>query len=313
MGREEWLMMKELERRALEVRNFNRFYTNIVGLIDQTILDSPYSLAEARILLEIDIASQCTASDLTKLLRIDPGYLSRILSKFTQDMLVIKSQSSTDGRVQVLSLTDKGRHIIHKLYNDSTIQASKILEKLTDEEQQNIISHMVAMRSILDKQQDKTLIIRTLKPGEAGYIAYRHCVLYEKEYGLGGTFERYVLDSLTKYIDEQPEGEVWVAEHSGRIVGSIAIVRTDQSSAQLRWFLIESEYRGTGLGRQLMTIAMDYCKQKKFSEVYLWTFQDLKAARHLYKNFGFIPTEQVESNTWKSGLVEERWDIVFGN
>lgn len=306
-------MIREIETRALEVRKFNRFYTNIIGLIDKTILDSPYSLAEARILLEIDTAGQCTASDLTKLLQIDPGYLSRILSKFTQDRLVNKARSAVDGRAQVLSLSDKGRHTIHKLYNDSTIQASKILEKLTDAEQQDIIGHMVAIRSILDKQPDKTVIIRTLKPGEAGYIAYRHCILYEKEYGLGGTFEQYVLDSLTKYINEQPEGEIWVAEHNGRIVGSIAIVRTDERMAQLRWFLIEPEYRGTGLGRQLMTIAMDYCKQKKFSRVYLWTFQDLKAARHLYKSFGFSLTEQVESNTWKSGVVEERWDIVFNN
>lgn len=306
-------MTKEIEKRALEVRNFNRFYTNIIGIIDQTILDSPYSLAEARILLEIDIADQCTASDLTKLLQIDPGYLSRILLKFTQGKLVIKSKSSTDGRAHMLSLTDKGRHTIHKLYDDSTMQASKILEKLTDQEQQNLISHMAAIRTILDKKQDKNFIIRTLKPGEAGYIAYRHCVLYEKEYGLGGTFERYVLDSLTKYIDEQPEGEVWVAEHNSQIVGFIAIVRTDESAAQLRWFLIEPKYRGTGLGRQLMTIAMDYCKQKKFSQVYLWTFQDLKAARHLYKSFGFIPTEQVESNTWKRVLVEERWENVFSD
>lgn len=303
--------MKEIEKRALEVRNFNRFYTNIIGLIDKTILDSPYSLAEARILLEIDIAGQCTASDLTKLFQIDPGYLSRILSKFAQDKFVLKSQSSTDGRAQVLSLTDKGRHIIRKLYNDSNIQASRILEKLTDEEQQNMISHMVAIRSILDKQQDKTFIIRTMKLGEAGYIAYRHSILYEKEYGLGGTFEQYVLDSLTKYIDEQPEGEVWIAEHSGRMVGSIAIVRTEEKTAQLRWFLIEPEYRSAGLGRQLMTIAMDYCKQKKFSRVYLWTFQDLKAARHLYKSFGFRPTEQVESNGWRNGVVEERWDMVW--
>lgn len=306
-------MLKKIEQRALEVRNFNRFYTNIIGLIDQTILDSPYSIAEARILLEIDTVDQCTASDLTKLLQIDPGYLSRILSKFTQDGLVTKLQSLTDGRAQVLSLTDKGRHTIHKLYDDSTLQASKILEELTDEEQQNLIDHMSAIRSILDKQQNKIFIIRTLKPGEVGYILYRHCVLYENEYGLGGTFERYVLDSLTKYIDEQPEGEIWVVEQGGQIVGSIAIVRADEGTAQLRWFLIEPKYRGTGLGRKLMTVAINYCKQKKFSQVYLWTFQDLKAARHLYKNFGFTPTEQVESNTWKSGLVEERWDMVFSD
>ncbi len=306
-------MIKELEKRALEVRDFNRFYTNIIGLMDKTILDSPYSLAEARVLLEIDTAGQCTASDLTKLLQIDPGYLSRILSKFTQDKLVIKDRSSVDGRAQVLTLSDKGRQTIYNLYNESTIQASKILEKLTNEEQKELIGHMVAMRNILDKKQDKTYIIRTLNPGEAGYIAYRHCVLYEKEYRLGGTFEQYVMDALTKYLNEQPEGEVWVAENIGRIVGSIAAVSTEEGIVQLRWFLIEPEYRGSGLGRQLMKTAMEYCKRKKFRQVYLWTFQDLKAARHLYKSFGFSLTEQAESDTWKSGVVEERWDMVLNN
>ena len=306
-------MRKEIEKRALEVRNFNRFYTNIIGLMDRTILDSPYSLAEARVLLEIDDASQCNASDLTKLLQIDPGYLSRILSKFTKDKLIVKSQSAVDGRAQVLTLSDKGRQAIHKLYAESTIQAAKILEKLTDEEQKELIRHMVIVRNILDKKQDKTYIIRPLKPGEAGYIAYRHCVLYEKEYGLSGTFERYVMDALTKYIDGQPEGEVWVAENNGRIVGSIAIVSTEEGIAQLRWFLIEPEYRGVGLGRQLLATAMEYCKRQKYKQVYLWTIQDLKAARHLYESFGFSVTEQSESDTWKSGIIEERWDMILNN
>ena len=306
-------MIKEIEKLALEVRNFNRFYTNIIGLMDKTILDSPYSLAEARVLLEIDTASQCSASDLTKWLQIDPGYLSRMLSKFTKDKLMIKTRSTVDGRAQVLMLTDKGRQTIHKLYSESTIQASKILEQLSDEEQKELISHMVAVRNILDKNHGKTYIIRTLKPGEAGYIAYRHCVLYEKEFGLGGIFENYVMDALTQYIAEKPEGEVWVAENNGRIVGSIAIVSTEEGIAQLRWFLIEPEYRGVGLGGQLLATAMEYCKRQKYRQVYLWTFQDLKAARHLYKSFGFSLTEQSESDTWKSGVVEERWDIVLNN
>jgi hypothetical protein len=76
---------------------------------------------------------------------------------------------------------------------------------------QNLINHVVAIRDIMDSQKSKDVTIRTQKPGDAGYIAYRHCVLYEKEYGLGGTFEQYVLDSLVKYIEHRSEGEIWVA------------------------------------------------------------------------------------------------------
>ncbi|MDU2065637.1 MAG: helix-turn-helix domain-containing GNAT family N-acetyltransferase [Sporomusaceae bacterium] len=301
--------MKKIEKYAQEIRKFNRFYTNLSGLMNQTILGSSYSLAEARILLEIDSASQCTASDLAKGLHIDSGYLSRILLRFTRDKLLVKAKSLTDGRAQLLSLTEKGLEVIHKLYEDSTAQACKILETLTEEEQEKLINHMAAIRNLLDKPEQKTYIIRNMKYGEAGYIAHRHCVLYEKEYGLTGSFEKYVLDSLTKYIDEQPEGEVWVGEDNGQIIGFIAIVSTGENEAQLRWFLLEPEYRGAGLGRQLMKTAIDYCKQKNFRHVFLWTFQELCAARHLYKNFGFTLTEQVASTTWKKDLVEERWDL----
>jgi GNAT superfamily N-acetyltransferase len=163
----------------------------------------------------------------------------------------------------------------------------------------------------MGSQVGKDIIIRTQKPGDAGYIAYRHCILYEKECGLEGTFEQYVLDSLVKYIEHRSEGEIWVAEYNGQIVGSIGIVSTDKNTAQLRWFLIEPEFRGIGLGKQLMTIAVDYCKQKKFSLVVLWTIQELKVAHHLYSNFGFMPVAQVENNTWKRGVVEERWELFI--
>lgn len=121
----------------------------------------------------------------------------------------------------------------------------------------------------MSSQEGKDVVIRTQQPGDAGFIAHRHCILYEKENGLSGSFEQYVLDSLAKYLEHRSEGEIWVAEYNGLIVGSIGIVSTDKSTAQLRWFLIEPEFRGIGLGRQLMTITVDYCKQKKFSRVFL--------------------------------------------
>src|SRR5690606_25167601 len=109
-------------------------------------------------------------------------------------------------------------------------------------------NHMVTIKDIMDSLKGGDITVRTQKPGDAGYIAYRHCVLYEKEYGLCGTFEQYVLDSFVKYFELRSEGEIWIVEYNGRIVGSIGIVSTDRSTAQLRWFLIEPEFRGKGLG-----------------------------------------------------------------
>lgn len=304
-------MEKSVKSRALEIREFNRFYTNIIGLVNKTVLGSPYSLAEVRVLLEIDSAGQCTAKDLTKLLQIDPGYLSRMLNRFIKDDLVVRSKSLTDGRAQVLSLTNKGRDTFQKLSEESTIQITKILEHFPNSDQEKLVRSMKVANAILSQEAGDPIIIRTHKPGDVGYIAYRHGVLYEKEYGLDPIFERYVFASLADFINNPSVGEIWVAEAYGEIVGFVAIVKSDEENAQLRWFLIEPEYRGRGLGHRLLNEAMLYCKRKKIKHVFLWTFAELAAARHLYSSIGFVRTEEEKNETWKSGLIEERWDLTL--
>jgi GNAT superfamily N-acetyltransferase len=169
---------------------------------------------------------------------------------------------------------------------------------------------MNARKDILSRQGGGEVVIRTGKPGDLGYIAYRHAVLYEKEYNLDPVFETYVLDSLLKYAKSSQEGTIWVAESNGQIAGFIAIVGIDGETAQLRWFLIEPEFRGIGLGRRLMTIAMDYCCDKKYKKVFLWTFHGLDTACHLYKTHGFVLTEQVRNDSWNKGVMEERWELT---
>lgn len=304
-------MAGNIKLRAAEVREFNRFYTNIIGLINQTVLDSPYSLAEVRVLLEIDKSSRCTAADLTSLLQIDPGYLSRILTRFIKEKLVVREKSVTDGRVYVLSLTDKGREVFGRISETSTRQVIQILEELPGFQQDKLASYMRGIQNILSNQGRSEVAIRMGKPGDLGYIAYRHGVLYTEEYNLDPVFERYVLESLMKYADSRQGGEIWVAEADGQVVGFIGLVRIDEETAQLRWFLIEPEFRGIGLGKQLITAALDYCRQKKYKKVFLWTFQGLDVACHLYKSFGFIPTQQAENNIWKQGIMEEKWDLLL--
>lgn len=303
-------MKKEIEARALEMRSFNRFYTHIIGLVNQTILESSYSLAEARILLEIDRGKECTAADLIDSLQIDGGYLSRIIKKFVRGQLVQKEKSSADGRIQVLSLTKEGREVVRKLYQDSTDQAGQILEKLPEISQAELIQHMRQIRNLLNPKEQQ-INIRSPKEGDLSYMAYRHCVLYKREYGLDGVFEKYVLEGLYKYLEEKPIGKIWVAECEGEIIGSIAIVGSDDKEAQLRWFLIEPEFRSSGIGRKLMEEAIHFCMKKGFQKVFLWTFTDLKAARHLYHSFGFALVEEVPNDIWRSGLIEEKWEKSF--
>ncbi len=151
--------------------------------------------------------------------------------------------------------------------------------------------------------------IRTRRPGDAGYIVFRHGVLYEREYELDQVFEKYVLAGLLAFLENPAGGEIWLAESEDRIAGFIALVRIDLQTAQLRWFLIEPEFRGCGLGRRLMDTLMAFCRQQGYQHIFLWTFQGLDAATHLYEQYGFRLTEEKPNNTWKNQLTEQRWDL----
>ncbi len=155
------------------------------------------------------------------------------------------------------------------------------------------------------------ITIRNRQPGDLGYVAYRHAVLYSREYALDPIFESYVLESLLPYARNPQGGKLWIAESEGRIAGFIAIIDINSETGQLRWFLIEPEFRGRGLGQRLMACAMEYCREKIFRQVYLWTFHGLDAACHLYENHGFALTESIPNDTWKQGIVEERWELTL--
>ncbi len=302
-------MDRNSEEFVAEIRDFNRFYTNFIGLVNRNILKSPYSLAEVRVLLEIDAAGRCTARDLTRKLDIDPGYLSRMLSRFTKNGLVEDSVSPSDGRAKILSLTDKGRDTFRQVSSESSRQVASILGELPEKDWLRLINSMRSIRSILSHGNNREISIRTHRIGDLGYIIYRHAVLYQEEYGLGPVFEDYLLEGFLAFSRSEQPGTIWIAEDGDQIVGSIAIAGIDSETAQLRWFLIEPEYRGVGLGRRLMTVAMDHCRDKGYRKVFLWTFSDLHAARHLYKEYGFQITEEHPNDSWKPGIVEERWDI----
>ena len=304
-------MDRKIEEFVAEIRDFNRFYTNFIGLVNRNILQSPYSLAEVRVLLEIDAAGQCTARDLTRKLDIDPGYLSRMLSRFTKNALVEGSMSPSDSRAKILSLTDKGRETFRQVSRESSRQVARILEKLSETDRKKLVGSMRSIKGILSNRKDKEITIRNHRIGDLGYITYRHAILYQEEYGLGPVFEEYLLEGLLAFSRSEQPGAIWIAENGDQIVGFIAMAGIDSETAQLRWFLIEPEYRGIGLGRRLMTVAMDHCREKGYRKVFLWTFSDLLAARHLYKEYGFHVTEEHPNDSWKPGLVEERWDIAM--
>lgn len=135
-------MSKEDELIIAEVRNFSRFYTNILGLLNQSLLDSPYSLTEVRVLLEIDRITECTANTLIQKLNIDRGYMSRILNRFVADELITRKNSSLDGRVLILFLTPVGKCILSNLEEKSINQIQGLINNLSSVQKEKLVESM---------------------------------------------------------------------------------------------------------------------------------------------------------------------------
>jgi GNAT superfamily N-acetyltransferase len=154
--------------------------------------------------------------------------------------------------------------------------------------------------------------IRTsLLPGDIGYLVQLHGFLYEKEYGFDKTFEAYVARGLADFIltPDPDKGCVWLAESEGIIIGSIAIVKISENEAQLHWYLVLPGFRGSGLGKALISIALEYCRETNFKSVFLWTTSELTAAAHVYTTSGFRKTEQITHVIWGKMVTEERYNL----
>lgn len=152
-----------------------------------------------------------------------------------------------------------------------------------------------------------------LLPGDIGAITRLHGVLYAREYGWPTMFEAYVAQGLAKFAldNDAVLDRIWIAELEGDVIGSIAIVHTTVSTAQLRWFLLDPCGRGIGLGRRLLEAALAFCREAGFDSVFLWTVRGLDAAIHLYHSAGFELTEEHPSDAWAAGVVEQRYDLTL--
>jgi GNAT superfamily N-acetyltransferase len=150
-------------------------------------------------------------------------------------------------------------------------------------------------------------------PGAIGRIAELHATYYHRYWGFGLFFEAKVAMDLSQFLGrfDQTRDGFWTVCLNNRVEGSIAIdgIRAPTDGAHLRWFIVSSEMQGRGLGNQLMKEAISFCKERNYSRVYLWTFDGLHAARHLYEKFGFKLIEQNEGTQWGKKVIEQKFEL----
>lgn len=286
--------------RAAIVRNFNRFYTKQIHVLQEGILDSDLSLTEARILFEIAHREKPTAKEIADELALDAGYLSRIIHRFSANGWIEKHRAG-DGRQRNLSLTTAGRELFSSLDQRSHQEASAMLRKLPASDQSRLITAMKTIESILEPQAAAPYVLRTHRPGDIGWITHRHGALYAQEYGWDEKFEALVAGIAAKFIENfDPKRErCWIAEQEGNIVGSVTLVKKTDQIAKLRLLYVEPCARGLGLGRHLVQECIRFAREAGYRKVTLWTNSMLLAARRIYEKEGFrlVKTEG-DFETW---------------
>jgi DNA-binding MarR family transcriptional regulator/GNAT superfamily N-acetyltransferase len=299
--------------RALAVRRFSRFYTRQIGVLHEGLLDSSFSLTEARVLYEIACRDHPTAAAIGRDLGLDAGYLSRILRRFEARGLVTKARSSHDSRRSDLLLTEGGRKAFALLDGRSQEEALTLLGGLPEQEQSRLVAAMETIEDLLAAGRTNHVpwTLRPHRPGDMGWIIHRHGELYAQEYGWDETFEALVAEIAASFIREfNPARErCWIAEQGGAIVGSVFVVRQSDDTAKLRLLYVEPWARGLGIGRRMVDECIRFARDAGYRRMTLWTNNVLVAARKIYVHAGFRLVKAERHRSFGHDLVGEQWDL----
>jgi len=290
------------------VRRFNRFYTRHIGVLHEHLLDSEFSLTEARLLYELSHREGVTASDLRRELGLDAGYLSRVISGLEKKGLVARVRSSADARVAELQLTRKGRASFVPLDDASRSDVMTILEGLSAPEQRQLVEAMSQIEALLG-DREPGYVLRDPRPGDMGWIVHAQSVLYAQEYGWNAEYAALVAEIVAKYLREfDPERErCWIAERLGKVVGSVFVVREDDATAKLRLLYVDPSARGLGLGNRLVDECLRFARGVGYRRMILWTNSVLADARRIYERAGFRLVEEKPHHMFGKDLVSQVW------
>ena len=296
------------------IRRFNRFYTRQIGVLQEHLLQSQFSLTEVRVLYELAHRENVTAKDLCRDLGLDRGYVSRMLQSFERQGWIKTAPSPDDRRWQFLSLTAKGHKVFDPLERRSSEEVAAMLDRLSPSQQKKLLAAISDIESVLAPSPPvaSPFILRAHRPGDMGWVVQRHGELYWREYHYDERFEALVAEIVAEFIQNlDPKRErCWIAERNGENVGSVFLVKKSSSIAKLRLLLVEPSARGLGIGKRLVEECVLFARDAGYKKIMLWTQSELAAARGIYKSAGFKRVAEEKHSSWsRENLVAETWEL----
>lgn len=295
------------------VRHFNRFYTRRAGVL---ALSSDLSLTETRVLYELANSETSVASELSRTLGVDMGYLSRILKRFEAAGWISRKPNPRDQRQSWLTLTPEGFSAYAPINDTSQSQQTELLASLPNGERTKLVEAMRTIERILTAPSTSApapvATLRDLQYGDLGWVLQQHSDLYAEEYGWIGEFEGLVADvvaGLAKMDNSCEHG--WIAEVNGERVGCLFLMKAREGVAKIRLVLLTPAARGHGLGGRMVDVCLAYAREKGYTKVELWTHAELGTARKMYGKRGFVLVETEPHDRFGLPLVGEMWELDF--
>ena len=301
-----------LDKRVEAIRRFNRFYTQKIGVVQEQYLSSRLSLAKARILYELAHREDATASELSRDLGLDAGYLSRTLRDFEERGLVLKKTSGADRRQSLLTLTRKGRRVLEPLEQRAHAETSKLLSDIPESNQKRLVAAIQTIEDVLgERPAPGAYTLRQHRAGDMGLVIHRHGVLYANAYGWNAEFEALVAKIAGEFLEhyDAKRERCWIAEKDGDFAGSVFLVKKDDRTAKLRLLLVEPSARGFGIGGRLVDECIRFAREGGYRRIILWTQSVLTAARRIYERAGFTCVEKQPHHSFGHDLVGETWEL----
>lgn len=298
-----------------KLRKFSRTYTKIIGTLEEGLLSTRYTLAQARVLYELATRDEPQANEIADELGMDPGYLSRILARFRTSGLLKRTVSKQDGRVANMALTRAGKQAFAMLNRRSEQQASAILKDLLPSDRARVIQSMEAIEGLLGREDKISLpcVLRPHRVGDMGWVVHREALLYAEEYGFDETFEALVAHIVSDFVKnfEAKRERCWIAEIGGVSAGHIFLVKHPDRAgvAKLRLLLVEPAARGKGVGHALVNECVQFARAAGYRTITLWTQSILIAAHRLYEGAGFRLVQEGQHHSFGRDLVGQTWEL----
>jgi DNA-binding MarR family transcriptional regulator/GNAT superfamily N-acetyltransferase len=305
--------MPDASEHVAAIRRFNRFYTQRIGVLREGWVKSPFSLTQARVLYELMQRDKPTATELAKDLGLDAGYLSRILRGFESAGLIRRETSASDGRQSLLTITERGRKKFAPIETHTEEEVRGMLGTLTPAAQAKLVEAARTIERVLGNaaKAKAPYVLRQPRPGDMGWIASRHAVLYAQEYGWTDPFEGLCAQIVADFVNnyDAKRERCWIAELDGENAGTVMLVKETDEVARLRLLLVEPAARGRGIGARLVGECVLFARAAGYRRITLWTHSVLTAARHIYRQAGFTLTSSETHHSWGKEVVSEHWDL----